>query len=179
MKDPNQLKSLVLEKVDLAELLLGYGVRFTYDPRGVEEVQFQCPFHGVDKKPSARLYRSTQTCYCWFCGKRWDVISFIMDREKLHFLEALKFLIKKFNIDISGIPDEPEIVRTEKPSISEQDVELKRTEMNIRLLKGKIEFTKYRALVSAWYMISWQASRGLDVIETLHKLGAKIKGLSS
>lgn len=176
MKDPNLLKDLIIGTLDLARVLLDYNVKFTYDPTQVDEVQFQCPFHGEDRKPSARLYRITKSCYCWFCKKRWDTISFIMDKERLGFIEALKFIINRYKIDTSSIPDEPDI-RVKKPEVSIQEVELKRSENNIRDLRKKISFEKYRALVSAWYMIAYQADKGIDVVESLRKLDIKMKGL--
>lgn len=177
MKDPNLLKEHIINTLDLGRVLLDYNVKFTYDPLQVDEVQFQCPFHGEDRKPSARLYRSTKSCYCWFCKKRWDTISFIMEKERLKFIDALKFIISKYKLDVSSIPDEPDI-RIKKPSVSLQEVELKRIEDNIRDLRKKTNFEKYRALVSAWYMISYHANKGMDVIESLKKLDTKMKGVS-
>jgi DNA primase len=50
-----------------------------------------CPFH-EDKVPSLAVYTSTQTFYCFGCGKRGDVITFIREVERLSFPAALEFL---------------------------------------------------------------------------------------
>ena len=60
MKDIEKLKDLVLEKVDLAQVMLDYKVNFVFNPLKVDEAQFKCPFHGQDTKPSARYYRATK-----------------------------------------------------------------------------------------------------------------------
>lgn len=177
MKDATLLKERVINTLDLARIMLDYRVKFTYDPMQLDEVQYQCPFHGEDRKPSARFYRSTQSCYCWFCKKRWDVISFIMDKERLKFIEAIKYIINKYDIDTRDIPDSPDM-RIKKPQISMQNIELKRSEKNIKELRNKISFEKYNSLVFAWYLIAFQANKGVDVAESIKKLKNKIKGLN-
>ena len=59
--------------------------------------QVHCPFHGNDQHASARIY-ATNTMYCFFCSKSWDVISFIKDHKKLDFPKACQFLEDAFGV---------------------------------------------------------------------------------
>jgi len=177
MKNLTLLKELIVEKLPLVKVMVDYGVDFVYDPDGVDEVQFRCPFHGKDNKPSARLYNYTQSCYCWYCKKRWDVVSFVMDSENIPFKEAVNFIISKYKIDTSSASDEPEIKKA-APKISEQNMEMERLEKKIKNLRNKVDLNKYKALVTAFYMISRDNSKGLDTIESINKLRNKIKGIA-
>ncbi len=48
-----------------------------------------CPFHGDDSKPSATI--KNNFFYCFTCGAKHDVFSFVMDMESCSFAEALQF----------------------------------------------------------------------------------------
>lgn len=50
-----------------------------------------CPFHS-EKTPSFNIYPGNNSYYCFGCGKGGGVINFVMDIERLDFLEAVKWL---------------------------------------------------------------------------------------
>ncbi|RBP68894.1 DNA primase [Alkalibaculum bacchi] len=58
-----------------------------------------CPFH-VEKTPSFVVTREKQLYHCFGCGAGGNVITFIMEIEKLNFVEALKFLADKVHIKL-------------------------------------------------------------------------------
>ena len=58
-----------------------------------------CPFHN-EKTPSFIVTPSKNICKCFGCGGGGDSISFIMKMENLSYLDALRFLAKKFGITI-------------------------------------------------------------------------------
>ena len=58
-----------------------------------------CPFHN-EKTPSFSINIDKQIYKCFGCGKGGGTINFIMDVEKLDFLDAVKFLGEKYNIPI-------------------------------------------------------------------------------
>jgi len=178
MKDPTRLKDLILEKVDLAQVMLGYNVGFTFDPTHADEVQYKCPFHGKDNKPSARFYRSTNSCYCWVCMKKWDPISFVMDKEKMRFIQALGYIVTRYSVDTSSIPDDPEFLSRKSDPVSESRLTLESIRSNIREMRGKIEFSRYRALCYAWFMVMFEASQEKDVSVPVGKLKLKLKGMA-
>ncbi|MGN0035816.1 MAG: DNA primase [Bacteroidaceae bacterium] len=58
-----------------------------------------CPFHN-EKTPSFVVSPSKGLCKCFSCGKGGNAVHFIMEHEQMTYVEALKFLAKKYNIEI-------------------------------------------------------------------------------
>ena len=53
-----------------------------------------CPFHS-EKTPSFNIYPGNNSYYCFGCGKGGEVINFVMDAERLDFVEAVKWLAQR------------------------------------------------------------------------------------
>ena len=66
--------------------------------RGVNLVGL-CPFHD-DKTPSFYVSPAKGVCKCFSCGKGGNVVHFIMEHEQLNYYEALKWLAKKYGIEV-------------------------------------------------------------------------------
>lgn len=69
-----------------------------------------CPFH-TEKTPSFSVSPDKQIFYCFGCGKGGNVFSFLMEHEKMSFVEAVRHLARKSNITIpeeSGSPQRRE-----------------------------------------------------------------------
>lgn len=66
--------------------------------RGVNYIGL-CPFHN-EKTPSFTVSPSKGIYKCFGCSKGGNVVNFIMDHEQLSYVEALKFLAKKYNIEV-------------------------------------------------------------------------------
>lgn len=58
-----------------------------------------CPFHG-EKTPSFHVIPSKGQYYCFGCHKGGSAVGFIMDYEHLSYIEALRYLARKYNIEI-------------------------------------------------------------------------------
>ncbi len=58
-----------------------------------------CPFHN-EKTPSFSVSPAKGFYKCFGCGKGGDSIDFVMEAEKLNYLEAIKYLAKKYGIEI-------------------------------------------------------------------------------
>lgn len=58
-----------------------------------------CPFHG-EKTPSFHVIPAKGQYYCFGCHKGGSAIGFIMDYEHLSYVEALRYLARKYNIEI-------------------------------------------------------------------------------
>lgn len=58
-----------------------------------------CPFHS-DRNPSFYVSPSRGTCKCFTCGEGGDAVGFLMKHEQLSYPEALRWLAKRYNIEI-------------------------------------------------------------------------------
>ena len=74
-----------------------------------------CPFHN-EKTPSFSVSPSLNIFKCFGCGKAGNAVYFLMEYEKYSYPEALRFLAKKFNIDIveEEVDDEYKERKTEE-----------------------------------------------------------------
>ena len=75
-----------------------------------------CPFHN-EKTPSFSVSRSKGICKCFSCGKGGSPVNFIMEHEQMSYYEALKYLAKKYNIEVK----ERELTDEEKQAQSERE----------------------------------------------------------
>ena len=58
-----------------------------------------CPFH-ADKTPSFYVSPSKGICKCFACGKGGNAVHFIMEHEHMNYGEALRYLAKKYHIEV-------------------------------------------------------------------------------
>lgn len=58
-----------------------------------------CPFHD-ERTPSFMVSPSKQLCKCFSCGKGGNVVKFLMEHEQLSYPEALRWLGKKYGIEV-------------------------------------------------------------------------------
>ena len=75
-----------------------------------------CPFHD-EKTPSFYVSPARGMCHCFGCGKGGTPISFIMEHEQMTYPEALRWLAKKYHIEIQ----ERELTDEEKREQSERE----------------------------------------------------------
>ncbi|WP_071148748.1 DNA primase [Bacteroides ndongoniae] len=87
----------------------------TLRKRGVNYVGL-CPFHD-DKTPSFYVSPSKGLCKCFACGKGGNAVHFIMEHEQLTYPEALRYLARKYGIEIK----ERELSNEEKQAQSERE----------------------------------------------------------
>ena len=87
----------------------------TLRKRGVNFVGL-CPFH-ADKTPSFYVSPSKNICKCFACGEGGTAVHFIMKHEQLNYYDALRYLAKKYNIEIQ----EKELTNEEKRMQSERE----------------------------------------------------------
>jgi len=75
-----------------------------------------CPFHD-DKTPSFMVSPARQICKCFACGEGGNAVNFLMKHEQITYPEALRWLAKKYNIEIQ----ERELTDDEKREQSERE----------------------------------------------------------
>ncbi|HIZ33584.1 MAG TPA: DNA primase, partial [Candidatus Bacteroides merdigallinarum] len=89
----------------------------TLRKRGVNYVGL-CPFHD-DKTPSFSVSPAKNLCKCFACGKGGNPVHFIMLHEQLSYPDALRYLAKKYHIEIKEreLTDEEKAAQTERDSL--------------------------------------------------------------
>ena len=89
----------------------------TLKKRGVNLLGL-CPFHG-EKTPSFIVSPGKGIFKCFGCGKGGNAVHFIMGHEQISYYEALKFLAKKYNIEVQERELSPEemAVRNDRESM--------------------------------------------------------------
>lgn len=71
-----------------------------------------CPFHN-DRSPSFSVSKTRGLCKCFSCGEGGSAVSFLMKLEHLNYNEALRYLARKYNIEIEEREMTPEEERLE------------------------------------------------------------------
>lgn len=92
-----------------------------------------CPFHN-EKTPSFSVSRSKGICKCFSCGKGGSAVNFIMEHEQMSYYEALKYLAKKYHIEVK----ERELTDKEKQEQSERENMLVINEFAMKQFEGNI-----------------------------------------
>lgn len=87
----------------------------TLKKRGINYIGL-CPFHN-DSHPSFSVSPTRGICHCFTCGKGGNAINFLMELEQMTYPDALRWLAKKYNIEIQ----EREMTSEEKQKESERE----------------------------------------------------------
>lgn len=85
----------IIEAANIVEVVSDF---VTLRRRGVNYVGL-CPFHD-EKTPSFSVSPARGICKCFSCGKGGNSVHFIMEHEQVSYYEALKYLARKYNIEI-------------------------------------------------------------------------------
>lgn len=94
-----QIKS----RIDIIDVI---GEYVKLKKRGVNYLG-NCPFHN-EKTPSFTVSPSKEIYKCFGCGKSGNTITFLMEHDKLSYVEALKWLAARYNIEIEETETSPE-----------------------------------------------------------------------
>ena len=87
----------------------------TLKKRGINYIGL-CPFHN-DSHPSFSVSPTRGICHCFTCGKGGNAVNFLMELEQMSYPDALRWLAKKYNIEIQ----EREMTNEEKQRESERE----------------------------------------------------------
>jgi len=90
----------IIESARIEEVV---GDFLTLKKRGVNYIA-RCPFHN-EKTPSFNVNPVRNIFKCFGCGKGGDSVNFVMEHEKMNYPEALRYLAKKYSIEIEEIYD--------------------------------------------------------------------------
>ena len=102
----------ILDTADIVDVVSDF---VTLKRRGANYIGL-CPFHN-ERTPSFSVSKSKGICKCFSCGKGGSPVNFIMEHEKMSFNEALRYLAKKYNIEIK----EREMTDSERAAESDRE----------------------------------------------------------
>ncbi len=91
----SQTKQRIIDSAQILEVVSDF---VTLRRSGVSYVGL-CPFHN-DRKPSFYVSPSKNICKCFSCGEGGSPVDFIMKHEQVNYAEALRYLAKKYHIEI-------------------------------------------------------------------------------
>lgn len=93
----------IQSRIDIVEVIGGF---VKLKKRGVNYLG-NCPFHN-EKTPSFTVSPSKEIYKCFGCGKSGNAIGFLMDHEKYSYVEALRWLAQKYNVEVVETEVSPE-----------------------------------------------------------------------
>ncbi|MFI5193957.1 MAG: DNA primase, partial [Chitinophagales bacterium] len=94
----------ILSRIDITEIIGGF---VKLKKRGANYLGL-CPFHN-EKSPSFTVSPAKEIFKCFGCGRSGNTISFLMEHEKYSYVEALKWLAGKYNVEIEESESSPEV----------------------------------------------------------------------
>jgi len=172
-------------QVSAADVLSHHGI--VLRKHGNQEEQFSCPFHGEDKKPSARYYPQNRNglsgVWCFVCREQWDAIGLWKKfNGETKFSELLFHIEKAFGITppeahIPSIEDEYDPLKEEVEDLLEV------CENRLREERDRFDMQTHLKLGSILDQLRYAVERGaLPLGETkvclervLGKIGEKIR----
>ena len=92
---PQETVNLILDTAQIVDVVSDY---VTLKRRGANFVAC-CPFHN-EKTPSFYVSPSKGIYKCFGCGKAGTAVGFVMEQEHCSYVEALRYLARKYHIDI-------------------------------------------------------------------------------
>ncbi|MBQ1738021.1 MAG: DNA primase [Muribaculaceae bacterium] len=114
MIDHNTVQQ-ILDAADIVDVVSDF---VSLKKRGANWIGL-CPFHN-DRRPSFYVSRAKGICKCFACGEGGSAVNFIMKHEQLSYPEALRYLARKYHIEIQ----EKELTDEEKQAQSEREAML-------------------------------------------------------
>ena len=145
--------------LDTAQIVDVVGDFVTLKKRGANHIAC-CPFHN-EKTPSFSVSASKGIYKCFGCGKSGTAVGFVMEHENMSYTEALKYLAKKYHIEV-----------VEKEESAEEIAQRQRHESLMLVSEYAGKFFQDSLQTDEGRNIAWQyfKSRGLED-ETIRKYG--------
>ncbi|MEO6814280.1 MAG: DNA primase [Ginsengibacter sp.] len=100
---PQETIQQIISRIDIVEIINSF---VKLKKRGTNYLGL-CPFHN-EKSPSFTVSPSKEIYKCFGCGKSGNAITFLMEHEKYSYVEALKWLAAKYNVEIEEAEVSPE-----------------------------------------------------------------------
>ena len=112
MISPDSIQQ-ILSRIDIIDVINGF-VRLK--KRGVNYIG-NCPFHN-EKTPSFTVSPTKEIYKCFGCGKSGNTIGFVMEHEKLTYVETLRWLAQKYGVELEETAASPESIMQQQTAES-------------------------------------------------------------
>lgn len=103
----------ILSRIDIIEIISSF---VKLKKRGTNYIGL-CPFHN-EKTPSFTVSPAKEIYKCFGCGRSGNSISFLMEHEKYSYVEALRWLAAKYNVEVEETETTPEVKQQQQLSDS-------------------------------------------------------------
>jgi len=103
----------ILSRIDIIEIISSF---IRLKKRGANYLGL-CPFHN-EKTPSFTVSPAKEIYKCFGCGRSGNAISFLMEHEKYSYVEALRWLAAKYNVEVEETEVSPEVKQQQQVSES-------------------------------------------------------------
>ena len=110
---PQETIQQIVSRIDIIEIINSF---VKLKRRGTNYIGL-CPFHN-EKSPSFTVSPSKEIYKCFGCGRSGNTISFLMEHEKYSYVEALKWLAAKYNVEIEEKETSPEFKQQQQTADS-------------------------------------------------------------
>ena len=153
---PQETVNRILDTAQIVDVVSDF---VTLKKRGANHIAC-CPFHN-EKTPSFSVSASKGIYKCFGCGKSGTAVGFVMEHENMSYTEALKYLAKKYNIEV-----------VEKEETAEEIARRQRSESLYLVSEYAMKFFQDSMQTPEGQAIAYQyfKSRGLEE-QTIRKYG--------
>lgn len=159
----------ILEQANIEEVIKDY---VKLDKKG-SNFKGNCPFHD-EKTPSFVVNPSGNYFNCFGCGKGGNSIKFLMLHENMDYVEALKHLAAKYNIEIEEVETTPE--QKKKIDITKEVIKFYQFAgeyYRFQLLGNKVEYEYVQSRFNQESILKWEIGFAPDKWDSLTKAALK------
>ena len=174
---PKETIDQILDSTRIEEVI---GDFVTLKRRGSSYVAC-CPFHN-EKTPSFHVTPSRGIYKCFGCGKAGSAVGFLMDHEQMTYPEALRYLARKYNIEVKEEEESAEQIAARQRSESLMAVSEFARNYFLKQLEGgegrAVGYQYYRtrgiedATIEKW-SLGWAPSGKTTFVEAARAAGYK------
>ncbi len=139
-----------------------------------------CPFHN-ERTPSFSVNRARNICKCFSCGKGGTPVNFIMEHEQMSYTEALRYLARKYNIEVVEkdiTPEERQAQNEREAMLAINEFALKHFEHNLlETNDGRdiaLAYFRHRGINDAMiqrFHLGYSIDRGSELIDAARDAG--------
>ncbi|WP_105258009.1 DNA primase [Pseudoalteromonas sp. T1lg88] len=151
-KIPRQFIDDLLARTDIVELI---DSRVNLKKAG-KDYQACCPFHN-EKSPSFTVSQDKQFYHCFGCGANGNAISFVMEYDKLDFVDAIEELASLLHLEVPREQGNPN--QSDRPPVSQEQ---KRSDYDLMEQTARYYQQQLRHHANAQLVIDYLKGRGLS-----------------